>query len=249
MDKPIVKTLVAGAFGGVLFWLISQFTGTPVLANWPGIGQVFALAVLGSGAALVGVYILTASDFKETRTYVFAMLCGMAFQPVLNAGVNFATNLSATQASAAVDQDAEQLRSSARTASTAQVQAAVTSATPNVIRVVNALPGVQDAGKQRELVNSSTAAVSALAVASAKAPNDSVDALSKIAQQSIAVNQGQVTTAAIQSLEQVGTQTKQPEIRSRVSDSLKQLSLLAKRRGLVSHSVLAEQADRKVSGS
>src|SRR4051794_32527025 len=104
MDKVFGIIMGAGAFGGILYWLIAQLTGTPVFAAWPTIGQLFGLAVLGAGAALVGVYVLTASDLKQTKTYVFAMLCGMAFQPIFKAGTNLAGNLDVKQRTAELKQ-------------------------------------------------------------------------------------------------------------------------------------------------
>lgn len=80
---------IAGSIGGLLSWVYSQVdleitsTGWWKTLEW---WKVIPFALLGAGAAPMGVYILANVDMKApARALIFAVACGFSWKPVLDA--------------------------------------------------------------------------------------------------------------------------------------------------------------------
>ena len=92
--NPTIKEALwvagAGAIGGLLGVLASFVLKQSFPA---GLAVAFAAGpVLGGGAGLIGVYLVANSDRKELiRCLVFAMVCGIAWKPVFDAGIAVVT--------------------------------------------------------------------------------------------------------------------------------------------------------------
>src|SRR5262245_50383605 len=117
ISKPDVQRLLfvalAGAAGGALFWLLAMWSGTTTFGRWPWVGQLVALMFIGSISGLFGVYLLTASNLNSMRTYVFAIVCGLVWQPIINTAKQSVTNASVTRQTAEVNTETEHLKSAA----------------------------------------------------------------------------------------------------------------------------------------
>src|SRR5947207_15766651 len=115
-QKPLDKGQVsqalyvalAGAIGGLLFWMLGRYAGTATFAGWKWYGQIPALMFLGSMAGLFGVYLLTASSLNSMRTYIFAIVCGVVWQPIINSAMQSVVNATATKHVAEVSSETEQ---------------------------------------------------------------------------------------------------------------------------------------------
>src|SRR5262245_56423953 len=107
LSKPDIERLLfvalAGAAGGTLFWLLAAWSGTATFGAWPWEGQLAALMFIGSMAALFGVYLLTSSNLNSMRTYVFAIVCGLVWQPIINTAKQSVTNATVTRQTAEVN--------------------------------------------------------------------------------------------------------------------------------------------------
>lgn len=81
-----LHVLGVGAIGGALSWVFAVTIGVPpVLSHWWL--AVPAAMLLGAGAAYIGVYLLASSDTAQVhRCLAFALLCGVAWKPVWDAG-------------------------------------------------------------------------------------------------------------------------------------------------------------------
>ncbi len=223
-----MKVAAFGAVGGILFWFLVAFGLQPKLQSWPWYGQLPALALLGAAAGCVGVYILTASDLTQIRTFVFAMLCGMVWKPVLDAGIQTVVSGAINRQTKEVTEKTKALNDSTRTsATTPQALSAEIAATrPFLLNAVQMLPSVSNAGQKTALVDTTNKAVSALQQATPRAP-ESVSVIHDVATQAIRCNEPLITTQAIRSLGTIAADTKDPGVEKNASVSLRSILVAA----------------------
>ncbi|HEY7405064.1 MAG TPA: hypothetical protein VIB39_16175 [Candidatus Angelobacter sp.] len=205
---------LSGAVGGLLFWVLCKYSASipKQIIGWPWFGQVSALMFIGAIAGLFGVYLLTASQIPAMRTYIFAIVCGLLWQPIIDQAMKSAGNVMATQQTQNVDNQAGLVKAASSSGNPDQVKAAVGAAVPAVTQAINRLSDVQDPAKNQELVNSSQKAINELQAAASTAPNSSVGALKDVG---IVASQGHHTALAlhaIQSLQQVGMSATQEDV-------------------------------------
>jgi hypothetical protein len=153
---------------------------------------------IGAIAALIGVYMLTASDLTSMRTYVFALVCGLVWQPITDAGKRLVANAAVSSKVAQVNSSTNDLANADRSGS--QVDDKITNSVPGVKAALQAGSGVQDANKQDEILKSSISAVEAIQNASSKAPDASLKALSDISLEASHTGQSELAVRAIQGL-------------------------------------------------
>jgi hypothetical protein len=220
-----------GALGGILFWILGKLSGTPVFANWPWYGQVLALAFLGAIAALFGVFLLTASNLNALKTYVFAIVCGVVWQPIINTAIKSYSDVNVNRQVAQVTSQTEQLQNSADHGSAEEIKSAVQTAVPAVTQALKQLPSVQDADKQKALVDSSDKALVALEAAATKAPDSSIQAIKEVGLAASEGNRADVGIHAIHSLREIGlagAKNQRPEVMKATVDSLQTLAVSGK---------------------
>lgn len=196
---------LCGAIGGLLFWAMTKYAGTvpKQIAGWPWPGQIAILMFFGAIAALFGVFYLTTSQLPAMRTFIFAIVCGAVWQPVIDKVLASASSVSTENQIKTVQSQTEQLRTASASGSTDQVKTAVTATVPVVTKAIQQLPNVQDAAKKEVLVESSQKALSQFQVAAQKDPESSVAAIKDVG---IAASQAHSTTvgiSAVQSLQEV----------------------------------------------
>lgn len=215
-----------GAIGGLLFWVLGKYSGNvpKQIVGWPWYGQVSALMFMGAIAALFGVYLLTASQVPAMRTFMFAIVCGLLWQPIIDQAQKSAGNILATEQTHNVDNQAGLVKAASENGNPAEVKAAVGAAVPVVTQAIKKLSNVQDTEKNQELVNSSQKAISELQAAASKDPDASVGALKDVG---IVASQGHHTALAlhaIQSLQEVGMSATNPEVVKESIASLKDMA-------------------------
>jgi hypothetical protein len=219
-----------GCIGGILFWVLSKLSGTAVFAAWPWYGQVPALAFLGAIAALFGVFLLTASNLNAMKTYIFAIVCGVVWQPIINTAIKSYSNVGITRQVEQVSTKTDQLQNTANNGSTEQVQSAVKATVPAVTEALKQY-SVQDADKKQAIVDSSDKALVALEAAAAKAPDSSIQGIKEVG---IAANDGHhadVGLHAIHSLREIGlasARENKPEVTKATIESLQVLATSGK---------------------
>ena len=219
--KEFLFVAVAGAAGGILFWLLSASSSLPTFPGWPVYGQILALAFIGSIAALFGVYLLTASDLNAMRTYVFAIVCGLVWQPIISTARQSVNYASAGRQVSAVNAQDDQLSSAVNQGDAQRINTAVTSTVPAVTQAIDQLPNVRDAAQKQEIVDGSKKAITALESASAKAPDSSIQAIQKIGLSAGHANQSDVDLSAIQSLHAISMRSSTPATIKASEDSIK----------------------------
>jgi hypothetical protein len=198
--------LVAGAVGGLLYWIIAKWTGTQLPVVF-GAGTVPVLMLLGALAAAVGVYVLTASDMGAIRSYVFAVLCGLAWQPMLSAGARIASNAAASSQTAALGDQVQQVQTANQSGTPAAVTAAVQQSVPVINKSLELSGTVADSAKKTEILNSSKQAINQLQESAAKAPAASADALASV---SLTASKSNQPTVALQAIESLNTISRAP---------------------------------------
>jgi len=217
--KQFLFVVVAGVAGGVLFWLLGAWSGQPTFSGWPVYGQILALMFIGSMAALFGVYLLTASNLNAMRTYVFAIVCGLVWQPIINSAKQSVVSATASRQASLVSSQADQLKSAASHGDQQQVSNAVTTTVPAVTQAITALADVQNVAKKQQIVDGSKAAIEALEDASAKAPQPSIQGIQNIGITAGQANQTDVGIHAIQSLHAIAMHA-QPDVLKQSQESI-----------------------------
>lgn len=215
-----------GAIGGLLFWVLGKYSGNvpKQIVSWPWYGQVSALMFMSAIAGMFGVYLLTASQVPAIRTFMFAIVCGLLWQPIIDQAQKSAGNILATQQSHYVDNQAGLVKAASSNGDEEQVRVAVGAAVPVVTQAITKLSNVQDTEKNQELVNSSQKAITELQAAASKAPNSSVGALKDVG---IVASQGHQTALAlhaIQSLQEIGMSSAKDEVVKKSIASLQEVA-------------------------
>ena len=229
--KQALWVAFCGGLGGGIFWLLGKWSGTATFAYWKWYGQILALGFLGGIAGLFGVYLLTASNLNAVKTYIFAIVCGVVWQPIINTAIKSYSNVGVTRQVAQVSSQTNQLNSTADHGSQEQIQSAVKATVPVVTQALRQFPDVQDADKKQAIVESSDKALAALQAAAVKAPDSSIQAIKEVG---IAANEGNhadVGIHAIHSLREIGlagARSNHPEIAKATLDSLRTLASTGK---------------------
>ena len=86
-DTMKIVLLVAGAggIGGFLSWVYAITVGQPPMLH--SLLAIPASIALGAGAAFVGIFALAHTDTRVlTRCLAFAVLCGLSWKPIYDAG-------------------------------------------------------------------------------------------------------------------------------------------------------------------
>jgi hypothetical protein len=220
-----------GALGGFLFWVLGKWSGTDAFAYWKWYGQIPALAFLGAIAALFGVFLLTASSLNAIKTYVFAIVCGLVWQPIINTAIKSYSNVGVTRQVAQVSDQTQQLQNTADHGSPEEVNSAVKSTVPAVTQALKQFPNVQDADKKQAIVDSSDKALLAFQAAAGKAPDTSIQAIKEVGVAASEGNHFDVGIHAINSLREIGmagAKSNHPEIAAATVASLRTLAVSGK---------------------
>ncbi len=222
----LAGVLLAGAMGGLLYWVLAKFTGTSlptVFGNWTALILMF----IGAMAGAFGVFLLTASDPTAIRTYIFAAVCGLAWQPIITAAQQLVVNKTVTDQDSKMSDQVQQIQAAN---SSGNVQQITTAAQNTVQAVNNALslsPSVTDPAKKVEIEDSSRKAINELQTSAATVPTASVDGLKKISLAASNSGESNVALRAIQSLDVIGsnaTTQKNAQVAHTVHDALLDLA-------------------------
>lgn len=226
----LLFVLVSGAVGGLLYWITAKWTGTPLPVVF-GAAIVPVLMLLGALAATVGVYVLTASDMGAVRTYVFALLCGLAWQPVLVAGTRIASNASASSQTAQLGQQVQQIQTADKSGNADAVSAAVQQTVPVINKALEFSTNAADPDKKTEVLDSSKQAINQLQQSAAKAPDASVDGLQNVTVTAANAGAPAVAIHGIQSLNVIGKEAMARHdlaLQKKVQDSLLSIATQSK---------------------
>jgi hypothetical protein len=225
--KLLVIVLVSGSLGGLLYWVVALWTGTPLPTVF-GWGTPFVLLFVGALAGAIGVYALTTSDPGAIRTWIFACLCGLAWKPVIDSGINIVNNRTATNQEQQVGNSVQQIKTAASSGNAQQITQAVQSSVPAVTQALSLSSTITDANKKAEMLTFSKNAVAELQSSAAKAPEASVDALTNISSSAVTSGEPSVALRAIEGLQAIGAKALQGHDQTVTNKVAQSLSSLAK---------------------
>ena len=200
----LAGVLAAGATGGLLYWVLAKFTGTSlptVFGDWTALILMF----IGAMAAAFGVFLLTASDLSAIRTYIFAAVCGLSWQPIMIAAQQLVVNKTVTDQNSQVTDQVQQIQAANTSGDQQQIRTAVQNTVPAVTNALSLSPSVTDPQKKTEIENNSGNAISELQSSAAAAPTASVDGLKTISVTAANSGESNVALRAIQSLDSIGS--------------------------------------------
>ncbi|HWE83549.1 MAG TPA: hypothetical protein VG267_01290 [Terracidiphilus sp.] len=212
--KYLAGVAIAGAIGGLLYWVLARFTGTSIPGNFGPAAAVFALMFVGAVAAAIGVYLLTASDPTDIRTYIFAMVCGLMWQPVIASGQQLVTNATATRQNSTEAQTVQNVQTATKSGNVEQINTAVQQTVPAVTTALATSAGVSDTEKKTQIADTSKQAIDQIQSASAKAPDASVDALQTISTTAATSGQSAVAIHGIQALNTIAAKAEKEHNRA-----------------------------------
>jgi uncharacterized protein (DUF697 family) len=211
-----------GAIGGILYWILCRWTSTPLPASFGPIGTFLAVIFVAALCGAFGVYLLTASDLKSMRTYIFAIACGLLWQSVLSSVKTFVGNATGSTVAATVKTQSERLGQTATTSSST-VAPEIQNTQSTILQGLSVLASATDASTKSDLAQAVDHAIGNLGLAGTKDPTTSIGALQQVAIQ--AANSGQTAPAlrAIDTVKAIGTQaaqSSQPEVRQQAVNAL-----------------------------
>jgi hypothetical protein len=246
--QQLLRMMLSGAFGGFVFWLLAAYAQTTVFVGFPVSGQIGASVVLGAAAAAVGVYILTASDVTQVKTLVFAMLCGIAWQPVLQAGIATVQSISNKDKANTVSNVTADINQATASNNATQAKTAINSATPAVAAALNALTDARNPIQRAALTDQTSQAITAIGTSSKLSPQTAVNSLKQVSDEALAARQPALATQAAGSLATISKQASDPVVRASATQALSELATKAQASGLPSAGVLSAVARTHLSG-
>jgi hypothetical protein len=222
----LVAIVGAGAVGGFLFWILAKLTGTSPLPVSCGLWTIPCLMFLGAFAAAIGVYVLTASDTAAIKTYIFASLCGLCWQPIIASGVRMVANATAASQTAMLGSQVQAVQQAMDSSNKQQLTDAVQQTVPLVTQALNTTAAT-NTDNRTEVVDSSKQVVTQLQSAAATAPNATVEAIQKISVAAANANTPSVALHGVQTLLAIGLRASRAQDTAVMETVLQSLASIA----------------------
>jgi len=203
--RLLCAVFLAGAVGGILYWILAKWTGTTLPTTF-GPATIPVLMFIGALAAAFGVYLLTASDLNAIRTYIFAVVCGLAWQPMIASATRLATNAVASGQTAQVGANITQIKSATSGGNLQQINSAVENTASAVNGALGLSTSVTDASKKTEIADTSKQAITELQVTAVRAPDASLNALKSISLAAAKSGESSVALRAVETLHSIGSE-------------------------------------------
>jgi hypothetical protein len=216
-----------GGVGGLIAWVLQESTGGHLFPfRW--YAAIPAALLLGAGAAGIGVYVLARTDLRQIGgALFFALLCGVFFRPVWQAGSNFIGGAfaqgKATSAAATVRTATDQLQNFAASATPQQVEAAIQNTSTAATALLQKTADVPNEDARKALSQNSVDAVEAIKLAAPKAPDFAVDSLQNIGTIAKQTGQDNITMHVLDSLRHIETTSQDPRVVQKAKDAAVQV--------------------------
>jgi hypothetical protein len=207
MPKDVKIVIASGAGGGLVSWAFTLMTGATFgLNTWAALPLC---VVLGMGAALAAVYVITPTDVSQTARLIgYAVLCGFLWKPVLDAGrIVITDKIHADQTSADLKAHVSDLKSAT---APSQVAASAPAAADNASELLHTAHKIDNPGLSKQAATQATDAVNAIAATSTANPAAATAALSQIRVAAEKTNQPNVARLAATRIMAIQTQRPAP---------------------------------------
>jgi hypothetical protein len=208
MGKSAFLIMGSGAFGGLTSWCLQALAGVKPF-GLPAQVAIPALVVVGSAAAMLGVFLANTNTTDSLRTASFALACGIFWQPVLQSAQLY-VNHALIQNQAGNLQDSTQKLAQATKSNSTDVAPSIQSTAKATSELLQKVPDVADSGLKQQVVKDSAAALDSIAAAAERAPAESVNALEQIG--TVAAHSGQTELAAQAAVRIQAISSKNPAI-------------------------------------
>jgi hypothetical protein len=230
-SRTLPMVVLCGAIGGLTAAAVSRIFGVGLLLKWPLHRDLPIEVFMGAMAALFGCYLLTSTDFHETKGFVFAIACGVFWGPVIT-GAQTYMNQYAT--SAAVSETAIAARSALEQPDTGIARTAA-----SVSEALSQVPATSDPADKKAISDNARNVVSAVLHNHKITPEAKTDALRKIGLASVANGASDVGVQSVQALGLMATTASKPSTRTAATAALQAIVNDAQKSG---HSALYEIA-------
>lgn len=206
--KELLIVFGFGLFGGFAASVLTQVTHGGLFGAWPWRLDAPAEMMFGGIASLAGVYVFMRTNIMTPPTIVFALLCGLTWNPIITGAQDYVKNYAGKQSAESAqtaDSQLKNLPQASPSAATTLVQnaadsvaaplsklndvgqsqdkGAIVSAADGVINKVAGAPTVDAGAKIKALQTIGSAAANSSPATKEKA----IDALNKIALENPAV--------------------------------------------------------------
>ena len=220
--KELVHVALAGAIGGVLCWIYSEATGTPLGLGL--VGSPLASLCLGAGAAVLGVYVVAKTDMSaKVQGLACAMACGFAWKPVLDGTTSLVETQVARASEASIRSETDEaLSGSEALKASASDGEVLTKTVSSAVEALRHDARTTDVAEQRSIRLEDV--VRNITSAEGLSDEDKVDAIGRIG--SAATSAGDQTLAAISqtALAELGGDTNaSPEVRAKASRAVTEI--------------------------
>ncbi len=199
-DRPLLYFAGMGAIGGLCAFVLSRMAGAGPFVSSPFVFDLLTEILLGSVAALFGVYMLTASDCAKNQTLVFALACGVSWSPVFTAAKVY-VNIHTDNATTSHAKDASVIANQISTQQGDTAEDSKRQAAQQIGEAIQKIPSLSSTAARQQVVNSSKEVVNSLA--NSKPDSASVEALKNIGLTSIKTDSAQVSLLTFNRLRQL----------------------------------------------
>ena len=206
--------------------MMATLTKTPIFKETRKIEEVTGVIVLGAVAALIGIYLLAPSNINnldEERTFIFAIVCGLSWNPILDSAQSLVTNGRAGIQTGEIKQVTTQLESTAQKTPQEVAQKA-RDLIPKVSEALKTANELGESPRKREIKEASKEAIASLLNVAPKAPQAAVESLQAIAVEAANTKQIEIAVDGVQTLRSVGTQQPDTSLKFAVSQSLETIA-------------------------
>ena len=190
----------AGAFGGLGAFLLGRLTGAGPFVDKPAALDLPAEIVLGAMAALFAIYLLAKSDVTAPQTVIFAILCGLCWNPVIAGAKAYVQQYADNQATGDAA-SAGKMSTEFRGQSGVESQKSIAAATSQITSALKRLPDVKGANSRQAIVDSSTKVINNIPAMTASPA--SVEAIKNIGLASVRTNAPSVSVASYKRLREI----------------------------------------------
>jgi hypothetical protein len=211
--------LIAGAVGGITWWVWQQAIGVQAL-GWNWYRAIPALVLLGGVAGMAGVYVLANSDTSSSRlvrTLIYALLCGVFWRPVLEAGGNLVSDSMKAAEAPNLQQKTSELDAAIESGDRAEIDKKLAELAPASAQVVELASKVSNPALRAKFMQESNQAIAAIQRAAPKAPERAVESLQDVGVAAAKSDETAVMKATINSLARV--QRENPAIAPRAQEA------------------------------
>lgn len=177
MPKDVKIVILSGVGGGLVSWAYAIMIGpTFGLSVWAALPLCL---VLGPGAALAAVYVLTPTDISQTGKLIgYAVLCGFLWKPVLDAGrVVFTQRRDNAKTSAELKTQITQLKTET---AAPQIASKAHIAADNAAELLRTADKIDNPNLQKEAAGQASDAINAIAATSTADPISATAALNQV---------------------------------------------------------------------